>query len=133
MIGREHGLPIAKQAEVLNISRGSVYYLPRPVPERDLAIMRRIGELHMNHPFAGARMLRGLPNGEGFAIGRKHVGALMRKMGICALYRRPSASKPEPGHKIYPYLLRSLKVTRANQAWAMDITRIGSGAGSTSP
>jgi len=124
MIDREHELPIAKQAEVLSISRGSVYYLPRPVSERDLALMRRMDELHMDYPFAGARMLCGLLNGEGFSIGRKHVGTLMKKMGICALYRRPNTSKPEPGHKIYPYLLRSLKVERANQAWAMDITYI---------
>jgi len=124
MIDREHGLPVTKQAEVLNISRGSVYYLPRLVPERDLAIMRRMDQLHMDYPFAGARMLSGLLNGEGFAIGRKHVGTLMKKMGICALYRKPSTSKPEPGHKIYPYLLRQVKVDRPNQAWAMDITYI---------
>jgi putative transposase len=124
MIDREHGLPVTKQVEVLNISRGSVYYLPRPMPPLDLAIMRRIDELHMDYPFAGARMLSGLLNGEGFAIGRKHTASLMKKMGICALYRKPSTSKPEPGHKVYPYLLRSLKVERANQAWAMDITYI---------
>jgi putative transposase len=104
MIDREHGLPVSKQAKVLNISRGSVYYLPRPVPERDLAIMRRLDALHMDYPFAGACMLSGLLNGEGFAIGRKHVGTLMKKMGISALYRKPNTSKPEPGHKVYPYL-----------------------------
>lgn len=124
MIDREHELPITKQAEALNISRGSVYYLPRPVPERDLAVMRRMDELHMNYPFAGARMLCGLLNGEGLAIGRKHVGSLMKKTGISALYRKPSTSKPEPGHKIYPYLMRQTKVERPNQAWAMDITYI---------
>lgn len=124
MIDHEHGLPITKQAEVLNISRGSVYYLPRPVPERDLAIMRRLDALHMDYPFAGARMLCGLLNGEGLPVGRKHVGSLMKKMGISALYRKPNTSKPEPGHKIYPYLLRQTKVERANQAWAMDITYI---------
>jgi putative transposase len=124
MIDREHGLPITKQAEVLNISRGSVYYLPRPVPERDLILMRRLDALHMDYPFAGARMLSGLLNGEGFAIGRKHVGTLMKKMDISALYRRPNTSKPEPGHKIYPYLLRQVKVDKPNQAWAMDITYI---------
>ena len=124
MIDREHGLPVTKQAEVLNISRGSVYYLPRLVPERDLAIMRRMDQLHMDYPFAGARMLSGLLNGEGFAIGRKHVGTLMKRMGICALYRKPSTSKPEPGHKVYPYLLRQVKVDKPNQAWAMDMTYI---------
>jgi putative transposase len=124
MIDREHKMPIARQAEAVKISRGSVYYLPRPVPERDLKLMRRMDELHMDYPFAGSRMLCGLLNGEGFAVGRKHVATLMRKMGISALYRKPNTSKPEPGHKIYPYLLRHTKVTRANQAWAMDITYI---------
>ena len=124
MIDREHGLPVTRQAEVLNISRSSVYYLPRLVPERDLATMRRMDQLHMDYPFAGARMLSGLLNGEGFAIGRKQVGTLMKKMGIAALYRKPNTSKSEPGHKVYPYLLRQVKVTMPNQAWAMDITYI---------
>jgi putative transposase len=124
MIDREHGLPVTKQAKVLNISRGSVYYLPRPVPERDLKLMRRIDELHMDYPFAGARMMQGLLKQEGFSVGRKHTATLMKKMGIEALYRRPRTSKPGPGHKIYPYLLRQVKVTQANQAWAMDISYI---------
>ena len=124
MIDRKHDLPLAKQAEVLKISRGSIYYLPRPVPERDLALMRRMDELHMDYPFAGARMLCGLLNGEGLAVGRKHTASLMKKMGIAALYRKPRTSVPEPGHKVYPYLLRHLKVDRPNQAWAMDITYI---------
>jgi putative transposase len=122
MIDRDHDLSIAKQAEVLNISRGSVYYLPRPVPERDLKLMRRIDELHLEFPFAGARMLALLLAREGLAVGRKHVGTLMKKMGIEALYRRPRTSRPEPGHKVYPYLLRDKKVTGPNQVWAMDIT-----------
>jgi putative transposase len=124
MIDRDHQLSVSKQAEALNISRGSVYYLPRPVPDRDLALMRRIDELHMDFPFAGARMLCLLLNQEGFAVGRKHVGTLMKKMGIEALYRRPRTSKPEPGHKVYPYLLKNRLVTAPNQVWAMDITYI---------
>ena len=124
MIDRGHELPVVKQAEVLNISRGSVYYLPRPVPERDLRLMRRMDELHMDYPFAGARMLCGLLNAEGFGVGRKHAATLMKKMGIQALYRKPRTSTPEPGHKVYPYLLRHLKVERPNQVWAMDITYI---------
>ena len=124
MIDREHDLPVSTQAKVLNISRGSVYYLPRPVPERDLVLMRRMDELHLNYPFAGARMLCGLLNHEGLTVGRKHVATLMKKMGITALYRRPNTSKPEPGHKIYPYLLRHVKVERPNQVWAMDISYI---------
>ena len=124
MIDRKHDLPITKQAKALNISRGSVYYLPRPVSAADLAIMRRIDELHLEFPFAGSRMLRGLLAAEGCRIGRRHVKTLMRRMGIQALYRRPRTSKPEPGHKIYPYLLRGMEITRPNQVWAMDITYI---------
>ena len=124
MIDRGHDLPIARQAEALNISRGSVYYLPRPVPEADLAIMRRLDRLHLEFPFAGSRMLRGLLAGEGCKIGRRHVKTLMRKMGIEALYRRPRTTKLEPGHTIYPYLLHGMAITRANQVWAMDITYI---------
>jgi putative transposase len=124
MIDRAHDLPISKQAEVLNISRGSVYYLPRPVSAADLAIMRRFDRLHLEFPFAGSRMLRGLLAAEGCKIGRRHVKTLMRRMGIEALYRRPRTTKPEPGHRIYPYLLRGIEITRPNQVWAMDITYI---------
>jgi len=124
MIDREHDLSITKQAEVLKISRGSVYYLPRPVSSADLAIMRRLDQLHLEFPFAGSRMLRGLLAAEGSKIGRRHVKTLMRRMGIEALYRRPRTTKPEPGHKIYPYLLRGMEITRPNQVWAMDITYI---------
>jgi putative transposase len=121
MIDREHDLPITQQAEVLRISRGSVYYLPRPVPDADVAIMRRLDRLHLEFPFAGSRMLRGLLAAEGCKIGRRHVKTLMRRMGIEALYRRPRTTKPEPGHKIYPYLLRGMEITRSNQVvWAMD-------------
>src|ERR1700729_3899315 len=98
MIDREHNLPITKQADVLRVSRGSVYYLPRPVPEADLAIMRRLDRLHLEAPFAGARMLKGLLAAEGSKSGRRHVKTLMRRMGIEALYRRPCTTRPEPGH-----------------------------------
>jgi putative transposase len=124
MIDRGHALPLTRQAEVLGLSRGSLYYEPRPAPAADLAIMRRIDELHLNYPFAGSRMLRDLLRGEGIAIGRERVAAMMRQMCIAALYRRPNLSKPAPGHKIYPYLLRGLNVVRPNQVWAMDITYI---------
>jgi putative transposase len=124
MIDRAHDLPIGKQAAALNISRGSVYYLPRPVSAADLALMRRIDELHLEFPFAGSRMLRDLLAAEGSKIGRRHVKTLMRRMGIEALYRRPRTTKPEPGHKIYPYLLRGMVIERPNQVWAMDITYI---------
>ena len=124
MIDREHDLPITKQAEILKISRGSVYYLPRPVSAADLAIMQRLDRLHLEFPFAGSRMLRGLLASQGCKIGRRHVKTLMRWMGIEALYRRPRTTKPEPGHKIYPYLLRGMEITRPNQVWAMDISYI---------
>jgi putative transposase len=124
MIDREHDLPITRQAEALCISRSSVYYLPRAVPEADLAIMRRLDRLHLEYPFAGTRMLKGLLAAEGSKIGRRHVKTLMRRMGIEALYRRPRTTKPEPGHRIYPYLLRAKEITRPNHVWAMDITYI---------
>ena len=124
MIDRTQALPITKQARRLGISRGSVYYLPRPVSSADLAIMRRIDELHMAYPFAGSRMLRDLLGREGIPVGRLHVATLMKKMGIAAIYRRPNTSKPAPGHKVYPYLLRKLAVTRPNQVWATDITYV---------
>ncbi|WP_243452989.1 IS3 family transposase [Polymorphobacter multimanifer] len=124
MIDRSHSLPVIRQARELGISRGSVYYLPRPTSDADLAIMRRLDELHMDFPFAGSRMLRDLLAAEGVKVGRLHVSTLMKKMAIEAIYRRPNTSKPAPGHKVYPYLLRKLAVTRPNQVWATDITYI---------
>ncbi|MBL3591768.1 MAG: IS3 family transposase [gamma proteobacterium endosymbiont of Lamellibrachia anaximandri] len=124
MIDRNHPLPITHQAKALSISRGSVYYLPRPVSGCDQQLMKRIDQLHLELPFAGARMLRDLLRQEGFKVGRKHVSTLMKKMSIEALYRKPRTTKPGIGHKIYPYLLRHLSVTRPNQVWAMDITYI---------
>ena len=129
MIDREHDLSITRQAEVLQISRGSVYYLPRPVPDADLAIMRRLDRLHLEFPFAGSRMLRGLLAAEGCKIGRRHVKTLMRQMGIDALDRRPRTTRPEPGHKIHRYLLRGMEITRPNQVWAMDISYIPMASG----
>ena len=124
MIDRNHALSLTRQARALGISRGSVYYLPRPPSVADLALMHRIDRLHLDYPFAGSRMLQGLLNADGHSVGRRHVATLMRRMGIEALYRRPNTSKPAPGHKVYPYLLRNLPVTRPNQVWAMDITYI---------
>jgi putative transposase len=124
MIDRGHALPLVAQARQLGISRGSIYYLSRAVPDADLAIMRRIDELHLLYPFAGSRMLRDLLRQEGVVAGRLHVATLMKRMGLGALYRRPNTSKPAPGHKIYPYLLRKLAVTRPNQVWATDITYV---------
>ena len=124
MIDRSHDLPLVRQTALLRLSRSSLYYEPQPVPEADLAIMRRVDALHLDYPFAGSRMLRDLLRSEGVIIGREKVRTMMRRMCIEALYRRPNTSKPCPGHKIYPYLLRGLAVERANQVWAMDITYI---------
>jgi putative transposase len=109
---------------VLGISRGSVYYRPEPIPEAELALMRRIDELHLEHPFAGSRMLRDLLRLQGIQVGRRHVTTLMRRMGIQALYRKPNTSKKHPAHPVFPYLLRGLAIERANQVWALDITYI---------
>ena len=124
MIDREHELPVKLQAELLQLSRSGLYYRPRPVPAAELAVMRRLDELHLEAPFAGSRMLRDLLRADGVAIGRGRVVRLMRRMGITALYRRPNTSRPAPGHRIYPYLLRGVAVDRPNHVWAMDITYI---------
>jgi putative transposase len=122
MIDRSHELPLARQAALLRLSRSQLYYEPRPVPVAALAVMRRIDALPLDYPFAGSRMLRDLLRGEGVVIGRELVRTMMRRMCIEALYRRPNTSKPAPGHKVYPYLLRGLAIERPNQVWAMDIT-----------
>ncbi len=124
MIDRHHALSINRQAQLAGISRGSVYYLPKPVSAADLTLMRRIDELHLEHPFMGARMLRDQLNREGYDVGRRHAGTLMKRMGIEALYRKPGTSKKHPGHEVYPYLLRNLTINRANQVWALDTTYI---------
>jgi putative transposase len=124
MIDRTHELPLARQAALLRLSRSCLYYEPRPVPAAGLSVMRRIDALHLDYPFAGSRMLRDLLRGEGVVIGRELVRTMMRRMCIEALYRRPNTSKPAPGHKIYPYLLRGLAIERPNHVWAMDITYI---------
>ena len=124
MIDRDDRLSVTRQAQLLGISRGSVYYLPRPVSDSDLALMRRLDELHLEHPFMGARMLRDQLARQGIHAGRRHIGTLMQRMGITALAPQPGTSKRAPGHKIYPYLLRKVAVTRANQVWALDTTYI---------
>jgi putative transposase len=124
MIDRHDQVSITRQAQLLGISRGSVYYLPRPLSDADLALMRRIDELHLEHPFMGARMLRDQLGREGIHVGRRHIRTLMQRMGIAALAPQPGTSKRAPSHKIYPYLLRKLAITRANQVWALDTTYI---------
>jgi putative transposase len=124
MIDREHELPLTRQADLLNISRGSIYYQPVPVSLTDLALLRRMDELHLEFPFAGSRMLRDLMAAEGNMLGRRHTTTLMGVLGIEAQYRKPRTTKPAAGHKVYPYLLRGLTIDRPNQVWATDITYI---------
>jgi putative transposase len=124
MIDSTHSLPIVRQAQLLELSRSSVYYRPQPTPEADLTLMRRLDELHLEHPFAGARMLRDMLRREGVVVGRKRVATLMRKMGIEALYQRPNTSRRHAAHPVYPYLLRGVTIDQPNQVWAMDTTYI---------
>ena len=124
MIDRKHRLSVTRQAQLLGLSRGAVYYLPQPVGAADLALMRRLDELHLKHPFMGARMLRRQLKSEGIQVGRRHVRTLMLRMGMEALCPQPGTSKRHPDHQIYPYLLRQLAITRANQVWALDTTYI---------
>ena len=124
MIDRDHKLSITRQASLLNISRGTVYYLPEPVSPADLVLMRKIDALHLEHPFMGARMLRDQLRMQGIHAGQRHIRTLMLRMGIAALAPQPGTSKAAPGHKIYPYLLRNLVINRANQVWALDTTYI---------
>ncbi len=127
MIDPEHDLPIKRQAEALEISRSTVYYQPRQVSQSDLWLMRQIDELHLNYPFAGSRMLRDLLRQQGLEVGRRHIRSLILRMAIEAIYRRPNTSKPGPGHRIYPYLLRDVAITRSDLVWAMDITPMARG------
>ncbi len=124
MINLEHPLPVVWQCQLLGLARSTAYYAPLPTSETDLALMRRLDELHLKWPFLGARKLRDLLNRDDFDVGRKHVGTLMRKIGISAVYRAPKTSTPGRGaeHRIYPYLLKNLVIERANQVWAADIT-----------
>jgi putative transposase len=124
MINRTHALRVVRQCQLLALSRSTAYDQPTPVSAADLALMRRIDALPLDHPFAGARMLRDLLRREGHSIGRRHVSTLMTRMGIEAVYRKPHTSQRHPAHKVYPYLLRQLEITRPNHVWAADITYI---------
>ena len=124
MIGREHKLPLSRQSQILKLCRSSLYYKAVPVNGRDLQLMKLIDEIHLKYPFWGSRSIRDELREQGYKIGRGHVSTLMKKMGIEAIYRKPRLSKPRPGHKVYPYLLRGMEITRANQVWATDITYI---------
>lgn len=122
MIDPTHKLSIARQAKTLGIARSTVYYKPAPISDSDLALMAAIDRLHLDYPFAGARMLRDMLRRQGSAVGRARVARLMKKMGIEAIYRKSNTSRRNFAHKVYPYLLRNLTIDRVNQVWAMDIT-----------
>lgn len=124
MTCRDHPIPITQQARLLGMSRSAVYYLPRPPSAADLALMRRIDALHLEHPFIGSRQIVRVLRREGLQVGRLHVRTLMKKMGIHALAPQPGTSQRHPGHKIFPYLLRTLAIVRSNQVWALDTTSI---------
>ena len=122
MIERGGELPVTRQAELLGLSRSSVYYVARPLPERDLVLMRRLDELHLAHPFLGSRKLAEQLRREGHEVGRRHVRTLMQRMGIETIFRKPRTSLPAREATIYPYLLGEVKIERPNQVWASDIT-----------
>jgi putative transposase len=124
MIDRTHTLSVSRQAELLNISRGTVYYLPKPASARDLTLMNVIDKLHLDFPFMGARQLRRELLKLNHMVGRLHVRTLMRKMDIAALAPQPGTSQRNPLHKVFPYLLRKLVINRSNQVWALDTTYI---------
>lgn len=124
MVDRSHALALKRQCEILQLSRSSQYYRPVPSSERDLALMRRIDEWHLRHPFFGSRRIRDSLHEEGIEVGRRHVRTLMQRMGIEAIYCKPRLSQPAAGHKIWPYLLRNVEIDRADQVWAADITYI---------
>ena len=124
MIDRTHQLPVSRQCQVLGMSRSTAYYQPLPVPVEELALMRKIDELHLEVPSAGSRTLRTFLRKDGHPVGRQRIRRLMRKMGIEAIYRKPNLSRRHAVHPIYPYLLRNLNINRPNQVWATDITYI---------
>ncbi|MGH8531126.1 MAG: IS3 family transposase [Nevskiales bacterium] len=122
MICRDEKMPMMRQCQILALPRSTAYYCPVPVPQADLALMRRMDALHLDFPFAGSRMLRDLLRLEDHTAGRKRVARLMRLMGIEALYRKRNTSRRHPAHAIFKYRLRGLTIDRPNQVWAMDIT-----------
>lgn len=124
MIDRSHGLSLSRQAQLMRISRGSIYYRHRPPCETEVQLMHRVDALHAAHPFAGSRMLRSLLQRQGHCVGRRHMRTLMKRMGVRALYCKPNTSARHPQHKVYPYLLRNTAVRHSNQVWAMDITYV---------
>ena len=125
MVDHQHAsLSILRQCRLLDISRSGLYYQPKGIPEEDLTLMRLIDRQYLATPFYGARKIAAWLKSQGYRVNRKRIRRLMRIMGLKAIYRHPRTSKPAPGHKIYPYLLGDLRITRPNQVWAADITYI---------
>lgn len=118
------GLSMRRQCELLGVCRSSLYYEPVGQDPEELSLMRRMDEIHMEHPFFGSRMLMQILKNEGETINRKRVQRLMRLMDLESVAPKPKTSKPAPEHEVFPYLLRNLKITRVNQVWAADITYI---------
>jgi putative transposase len=130
LLDRDHAkLSIRRQCTLLRIARSGVYRPPAAANENDLALMRRLDELFTAWPFLGSRRMTAMLRAEGHVINRKRVQRLMRRMGIAALGPKPRTTKPAPGHKIFPYLLREMTIERPNQVWAADITYIPIGRG----
>ena len=124
LISPDPQVSLRHQCELLEVCRGRYYYQCCPETEENLALMRRLDELHLEHPVYGSRKLRVLLCREGLEINRKRVVRLLRLMGIEAIYAKPRTSVPGPGHQIYPYLLRDLEVTGPDQVWCLDITYV---------
>ena len=124
MIDKAHKLPVASQCKLLGVCRSTAYYRPTPMPQGDLDLMRQIDEIYLQWPFYGTRRVRDELGRRGVVVNRKRVRRLMQQMGLQAVYPRRMTSKPAPGHRIYPYLLRGLAIDRPNQVWATDITYV---------
>ncbi len=125
MVGRQHpSLSVVRQCVLLRISRSSLYYRPVGVSQEDMELMKLIDKEYLERPFYGSRRMGVWLGKQGYWVNRKRVRRLMRIMGLRAIYRRPRTSKPGVGHKVYPYLLKGMKITRPNQIWAADITYI---------
>ena len=124
MVERGGRLSVRRQSELLGLSRSSLYYTPRGASAEDLALMRRLDELYLEHPFYGSRQMVRHLRREGTAVGRHRVRRLMRVMGLEALYRKPRTSVSHPEHRVYPYLLRGVKVERPDHVWCADLTYI---------
>jgi putative transposase len=122
--GADPGLSIAAQCRLLKVARSTLYYRPVPVSMDDLAVMRRMDELHLAYPFYGSRRLAAALRRDGWLANRKRIKRLMQVMALETIYQKPNTSRSHPDHKVYPYLLRGLVVDRANQVWCADITYI---------